>query len=399
MSHWQNISMKILWLFTALLFIGCSEPTNSDISSDIVTADHERTPAPATTSEASIHLDDVSPKAKEHIRTEEAIERLTPHVVTAPGNVTLDLNLVAKVASLIPGQVEKLTGKLGQHVLKGQPLVAIESLILDELVQDYLVAKAKRDVSKKNFTRTKQLVKEHIVSQRRVLEDHGTAIETQAVFQHVREKLLNMGLTHKELHELEHGSHLEGHQYILRAPLDGTITHQQVVLGQGVSVGEELFEIVDTSRVWVFANLPIEQARRFSEGDQGTVVPRGGQPITAQLAYISPVAEEATRTVRVRFDVDNQQGRLKPNEYVDVQLLDEQLPVLSIPATAVTMVNGKRGVFVQRETGYNFVLIELGQEGGGLVEITQGIQLGDKVVTQGVFDLKNALLQGSIEGH
>ncbi|WP_447971462.1 efflux RND transporter periplasmic adaptor subunit [Nitrospira sp. M1] len=391
--------MKILWLFTVLLFLGCSEPTNSDISSDTVTADHDRTPATPTTSEASIHLDDVSPKAKERIRTEEAIERLTPHVVTAPGNVTLDLNLVAKVSSLIPGQVETLTGKLGQHVLKEQPLVAIESLVLDELVQEYLVAKAKRDVAKKNFTRTKQLVKEHIVSQRRVLEDHGTAIETQAVFQHVREKLLNMGLTPKELHELEHGSHLEGHKYILRAPLGGTITHQQVVIGQGVSVGEELFEIVDTSRVWVFANLPIEQARRFSEGDQGTVVPRGGEPITAQLAYISPVAEEATRTVRVRFDVDNQQGRLKPNEYVDVQLLDEQLPVLSIPDTAVTMVKGKRGVFVQKETGYNFVLIELGQEGGGLVEITQGIQLGDQVVTQGVFDLKNALLQGSIEGH
>ena len=121
-----------------------------------------------------------------------------------------------------------------------------------------------------------------------------------------------MGLTPQELNELEHGSHLEGHTYILRAPLSGTIVHQLAVLGQGVAAGEELFEIVNTSRVWVFANLPIEQARRFKEGDQGEVVPRGENPITATLAYISPVAEEATRTIQFRFDVNNTNGQLKP---------------------------------------------------------------------------------------
>ena len=171
--------------------------------------------------------------------------------------------------------------------------------MLDELIQEYLVAKAKGDVAQGNFKRTQQLLDENIVSKRRFLEDRGHYIEAQAVYQHVREKLLNMGLTSQELKELEHGSHLEGHTYILRAPLNGTIVHQQVVLGQGVAAGEELFEIVDTSRVWVFANLPIEQARRFKEGDQGEVVPRGGDPIIATLAYISPVAEEATRTIQV----------------------------------------------------------------------------------------------------
>jgi len=378
-----------------LLLSGCSESPSQDVTL-VERTQPEQSPAPL---KKSVHLADIPQKALERIHTEEAIERLTPHFVTAPGNVNLDLNLVAKVSSRIPGQVEQLTGKLGQRVRRGQPLVSIESLILDELVQEYLVAKAKRDVAKANHARTRQLIKENIVSQRRVLEDRGMAIETQAVFQHVREKLLSMGLTPKELHLLEHGSHLEGHKYILRAPLRGIITKQQVVLGQGVSVGEELFEIVDTSRVWVFANLPIEQARRFKEGDHGEVVPRGGDPIKATLAYIAPVAEEATRTVQVRLDVDNPQGRLKPNEYVDVRLLDEQLPVLSIPDTAVTMVQGKRGVFIQKDIGYDFVFVELGQEGRGLVEITQGIQLGDQVVTKGVFDLKNSLLEGSIEGH
>ncbi len=384
-----------LLLFTVLLLASCTESPNSSQP-----ATETETAIPSTDSIANaIALTHVPEKSRERIRTEHAIEQLTPHVISAPGHVAPDLALVAKVSSRIPGQIDKLLSTLGDRVTKGQPLAAIESLKLDELIQEYLVGKAKTDVAKSNFERTQQLLDENIVSQRRFLEDRGQSIEAQAVFQHVREKLLNMGLTAEELNDLEHGSHLEGHTYILRAPLSGTIVHQDAVLGQGVAAEENLFEIIDTSRVWVFAELPIEQARRFKEGDQGEVVPRGGLPIQAKLSYISPVAEEATRTIRFRFDVNNTGGQLKPNEYIDVRLIDEQLPMLSISSSAVTMVDGVRGVFVERETGYHFVAIDFGQEGGGLVEVKNGITLGDSIVTAGVFDLKNALLQESIEGH
>ena len=387
--------MKLLLVLALFLLGSCSEGTNQNPTVSEPTI-HEKSP---DTQNQPFHIAQVPPKALERVRTEKATERLTPHVVSAPGNVALDLAQVAKVSSRIPGQVDRVLSQLGHRVKKGQPLAAIESLMLDELIQEYLVAKAKGDVRKANFRRTQQLLDENIVSKRRLLEDRGQYIEAQAVFQHVREKLLNMGLTSQELYELEHGSHLEGHTYILRAPLSGTIVHQQAVLGQGVDAGEELFEIVDTSRVWVFANLPIEQARRFKQGDLGEVVPRGGNPIEAKLAYIAPVAEETTRTVRFRFDVDNADGQLKPNEYVKVHLIDEQHPVLSIPNSAITMVNGVRGVFVKREVGYDFVIVDLGQEGGGLVQVNSGIKLGDSIVTEGVFDLKSAFMEGSIEGH
>ncbi|GJL55501.1 MAG: PTS cellobiose transporter subunit IIB [Nitrospirales bacterium] len=387
--------MYRLFLLAILFLTSCSESSNQDLG----VSEPDRPEPQTLSSDQSFHIADVPKKAHERIRTETAIERLTPHIVTAPGHVAVDLTQVAKVSSRIPGQIERVLGKLGDQVAQGQPLATIESLMLDELIQEYLVAKAKGDVAKTNFKRTQQLLDENIVSKRRFFEDRGRYLEAQAVYQHVREKLLNMGLTPKELHQLEHGSHLEGHQYILRAPLSGTIVDQQVVLGQGVTSGEELFEIVDTSRVWIFANLPIEQARRFTEGDQGKVIPRGGTPIMTRLTYIAPVAEGTTRTVRVRFDVDNTHGRLKPNEYVEVQLVDEQRPMLSIPNTAVTMVDGKRGVFIQKETGYEFVFVDIGHEGGGFVEITRGMKVGNQVVTKGVFDLKNAMLEGSIEGH
>ena len=100
---------------------------------------------------------------------------------------------------------------------------------------------------------------------------------------------------------------------------------------------------MDIRQVWVFANLPIEQAQRFKKGDRGTILAKGRKPIEAPLAYIAPVADKATLTIQLRFDVDNRQGLLKPNEYVEVRLEEGALSILAIPVTAPTLVEGVRG--------------------------------------------------------
>jgi cobalt-zinc-cadmium efflux system membrane fusion protein len=317
-------------------------------------------------------------------------------MVTAPGEVALDLKQVAKITSRIEGQVEKIHVQLGDRVKPGQPLAAIGSLQLDQLIEEYLVGKAQADVAENSFRRTEKLRADDIVTERKLIEDKGRYLETKARYQHIREKLLNMGLSMAELTTLERGRHEESHRYTLTSPIAGTVIAQNAVRGQGVAPGNELFEVVNTSRVWVFANLPIEQARKFKEGDVGTILPKGGEPVTAPLTYIAPVADETTRTIRVRFEVANQQHSLKPREYVDVQLAIASPPTLAVPVSAVTMVDNVRGIFVQRETGYAFVPIEVGREGGGWVEVQKGPTAGEQVVVDGVFDLKNVLLKEHI---
>ena len=342
-----------------------------------------------------------SAAVRDRLRIAPVATHMVPEVVTAPGEVALDLKQVAKITSRIEGQVDKIHVQLGDRVTPRQPLAAISSLQFDQLIEEYLVSKAQADVAENSFRRTEKLRADDIVSERKLIEDKGRHLETKARFQHVREKLLNMGMLADELHQLERGSHQEGHHYTLTSPIAGTVVAQNVVRGQGVAPGNELFEIVDTSRVWVFANLPIEQARKFKEGDVGTILPKGGEPVTAPLTYLAPVADETTRTIRVRFEVTNQQYRLKPREYVDVQLAIASPPTLAIPVSALTVVDNVRGVFVQRETGYAFVPIEVGREGGGWIEVKKGLSEGELVVVDGVFDLKNVLLKehiGSGEG-
>lgn len=336
------------------------------------------------------------PVVRERLRTEPVARHAIPEIVTAPGEVALDLTQVAKVTSRIAGQIDRIHVQLGARVTPGQPLAAIGSMQLDQLVEEYLVGKAQADVAENSFRRTEKLRADDIVSERKLIEDKGRYLETTARFQHVREKLLAMGLSKAELAGLERGGHEKGHRYILTAPIAGTVVAQHAVRGQGVAPGEELFEVVDTSRVWVFANLPIEQARKFNEGAQGTIAPKGADPVTAPLTYIAPMADETTRTIQVRFEVANAQGHLKPREYVDVALTLPGPPVLAIPASAVTTVGQVRGAFIERDSAYLFVPIEIGREGGGWVEIKKGVNEQDRVVIDGVFDLKNVLLKEQI---
>ena len=349
--------------------------------------------APSTT---SARLIQPPPAVRDRLRTELVTLHSIPEVVTAPGEVALDLKQVAKITSRIEGQIEKIHVQLGDRVTPGQPLVAIGSLQLDQLIEEYLVGKAQANVAENSLRRTEKLRADDIVPERKLIEDKGRYLETKARYQHSREKLVNMGLSISELTELERGRHQESHRYTLTSPIAGTVVAQNAVRGQGVAPGNELFEVVDTSRVWVFANLPIEQARKFKEGDIGTITPKGGEPITAPLTYLAPVADEATRTIRVRFEVANPRGRLKPGEYVDVTLTLSGSPTLAVPVSAVTTAEKIRGVFVERESGYTFMPIDIGREGGGWVEVRNGVKEGDGVVIEGVFDLKNVLLKEHI---
>ena len=236
------------------------------------------------------------PAVRDRVKIETVGLHTVPEVVTAPGEVALDLKQVAKITSRIDGQVDQIHVQLGDRVKKGQQIVSIRSLQLDQLIEEYLVGKAQAEVAENAFRRTEKLRSDDIVPERKLVEDKGRYLETKARYQHIREKLLNMGL---DLTALEGSLHEESHRYTLTSPIAGTVVEQHAVRGQGVSPGNELFEVVDTSRVWVFASLPIEQARKFKEGDKGTITPRGGEPVTAPLTYVAPIADETTRTIRV----------------------------------------------------------------------------------------------------
>jgi len=78
--------------------------------------------------------------------------------------------------------------------------------------------------------------------------------------------------------------------------------------------------------------------------------------------------------------------------------MDEPAVALTIPRSALTLIDGVSGVFVQQKDGYVFVPTTVGKESDDWFEVVEGVSAGEHVVTKGVFDLKNAMLKESIQG-
>ncbi len=119
-------------LLPLLLVQACSDPPEpaKEVRSEVAETSKASSPSPLQ----------LPASAQQRIKTALVTKRMLSKAITAPGRVALDLANMAKVSSRIEGQVEKVFVQLGNHVKTGDPLLAIGSLKLDELVQEFLVS-------------------------------------------------------------------------------------------------------------------------------------------------------------------------------------------------------------------------------------------------------------------
>ncbi|MEC4673103.1 MAG: efflux RND transporter periplasmic adaptor subunit, partial [Nitrospirota bacterium] len=166
--------MIIQWiiLIPLLLVQACSDPPEP--SRDVAPQGAE---TPALSSQSPLHLPE---SAQRRIKTALVEERMLSKAITAPGNVALNLAKMAKISSRIEGQAEQVFVQLGNRVKQGDPLVAIGSLKLDELIQEFLVSQVQVELRKANYERTQTLHEEQIVSERRLMEDRAQYLESKA---------------------------------------------------------------------------------------------------------------------------------------------------------------------------------------------------------------------------
>ncbi|RMH32552.1 MAG: hypothetical protein D6690_13780 [Nitrospirae bacterium] len=147
------IRSMLIFLFSLLLAgSGCADSTQNASAPLSSKPSNESAQRPANEPRAPLALITLPPTVNDQIRTAVATTRELPQVITAPGEVALDLTRVARIFSRIEGQVERLFVRLGDRVNQNQPLAAIGSLQLDELVQQFLVARIRFTVTRKKFS-------------------------------------------------------------------------------------------------------------------------------------------------------------------------------------------------------------------------------------------------------
>lgn len=215
----------------------------------------------------------------------------------------------------------------------------------------------------------------------------------------VRERLILYGMPSNRVTSLRSPSQITA-EISVPAPVSGIVTSRAVNAGEVVGANKELLRITDLSSVWVIAQVFERDLVRLRVGS-GASVTSDAFPesvFRGQITYIDPQFDNATRTGKVRIELDNPGGALKLGMYVKAAfgaLGDSEKTAPVISASAVQRIEDQDTVFLPTEDPVVFALraVRLGPEVNGRRVVLEGLKVGDRVVTSGSFLLKAAWLK------
>jgi Cu(I)/Ag(I) efflux system membrane fusion protein len=219
--------------------------------------------------------------------------------------------------------------------------------------------------------------------------DHnGAAVENATrLLSASRERLRQWNISDAQIDALEKSGHAE--EYLpLNSPVDGIVEEVAVHQGRHVAVGDHLVDLVDLSAVWVWADFYENELPLLRPGTEVTVTSASlpGVAIAGKIAVLDPFLDAVKRTGRVRIDVDNASGQLRPEAYVDVSAELDGGTALAVPVEAVLPTGEHNLVFVDRGGGRLEPRdVQLGGKFGGFYEVQGGLKAGERVVSSANF--------------
>lgn len=310
------------------------------------------------------------------------------------GSVTYDRDHYAVVGPLVSGRMVKVLASLGDPVKAGQVLAIVESADIGQAQADFLSARARAQAADSHLARQKELAELKIASVREHEVAQAQAASEKAGTRAAVERLRAYGLGAGDLERLEAGES-SGGRVPLRTPIAGTVVARNVSLGQAVEPATDAFAVANLSKLWVLLDL-YEKDLRHVFVDQSVELrteAAPGEVFKARVAYVTPLVDEKTRTASVRLEIDHNDNRLRPGQFVTAKLLaDSQHGApesLAVPRKAVQSIEGKSLVFRKKQDGFEPVFIEVGVASADLVEVRSGLEENDEVVVDGAFLLKS----------
>jgi Cu(I)/Ag(I) efflux system membrane fusion protein len=299
-------------------------------------------------------------------------KRPIQHLIRSVGVLESDTSKTYDYVARVDGYVQELkVNSPGQEVSQGQPLITIYSPDLRSTEQELINLLNDRDRHGANRVSNDQLID---ASKRRL-------------------KLWNV--SDQEIAEIEQ-SRKPSDQLILRSPFDGVVGEVMSRPGMNVKTGDKLVTVLDLSHLWVWAEFYENEVGLLKQGQQIDVsLPVfPNQTFQGQIAVINPIIDAAKRTARVRIDIPNAKGQLRPGMYANVETKIDEGEGLTIPVQAALPTGERMLVFLDRgqgkllpryvQVGHSFTTFDDQQE-GNYYQVVNGLQEGDRIVTSANF--------------
>jgi RND family efflux transporter MFP subunit len=373
-----------IYLFRARAKTSASPPQTVQKAMPDIPATNPTTPsAPQATPRGDVTID---PRRQQLIgvKTVRVIRETVDQTVRAAGAVRYDETRQADVNVKIEGWIRDLyVDYTGQPIQRGQPLFTLYSPDLINTQNEYLLAMKTRD----------QMQQSTIADAR----ERADALVTSA-----RQRLLAWDLPAEDLRKLDE-TRKAVDAVLFRAPVNGFVIEKQAVKGLHVMPGQSLYKVSDLSVVWVEAEVYESELAAVRVGDAATVTVDAyrGEGFAGRVIYIYPYLDDKTRTNKVRVQLANRGGRLKPGMYANVELKSRGRSGLVVPTNAVLDSGSEQVVFVAQGDGlFQPRKVKIGRRLGDSTEILEGLTEGDQVATGASFFLDSeSQLRASLQGY
>lgn len=371
-------------LLTVATLVGCNQENNK-VAAQQVHDPLSVTPSPELL--AQLKLSDVS--------TQPVAETLR-----VSGRIDFDEQRLARIGATVTGRVTDIDALLGQSVKKGEVLAKLNSSELSSQQLAYLKARAQLELNRRNAERAKALFEADVIGaaelQRRESEYQISKAETRAA----SDQLQLLGVSPAAIDRLGKQGEVNSVTPV-SATMSGVVVERKLAQGQVVQPADALFVVADLSRLWAVAQVPEQQVSQVKVGQSVSIeVPAlGNEKLVGKLIFVGQTINPETRTVLVRTELDNRDGRLKPAMLASMLIEARAVERIVVPASAVVRENDEDHVFVAIGDGaFRLTKVKLGPEQGGQRVVASGLKGEEKLVIDGAFHLNNERNRKEMEG-
>ncbi|MFO0918963.1 MAG: efflux RND transporter periplasmic adaptor subunit [Planctomycetaceae bacterium] len=361
------------------------------------------------------------------IQTAPVQQRTMVEEIEVHGVIDYDRKLVARLSPRVSGTVWRVMKHLGDAVHAGDVVAIIEAVQIGDAKAEFLNALAVTESRTAQRQRLEGL--RDVVPEKNYREAMLSEREARVRLRNAEQTLINMGIPirqedflklddqqradklhflglpedlQRELDPAKHTSNLVA----MTAPFGGAVINRGFGLGEVVTPSDTVFELADTSRMWVLMDIRKEDAVLVECGQRVEFHADGVEEImVAKVDWISTEVDEITRTLHVRAQIDNpvvaeqdadgnEQRKFRAHTFGTGQILvREDLNALVVPAESVQWDQERYLVFRQiSDLRFEAVPVTRGIEDDGFIEIKGQISPGTQVVTQGSHVLKSHAL-------
>ena len=337
--------------------------------------------------------------------TESAQHRELRQSFVAPGMIQPRAGGQVDVSSPLAGRItpESRLPMIGTSVRRGQVLAEIlpwSESVGDRasLEFDLVEARATLQLAEATQQRTARLVEAGALPTRRTVEA-TVGVDTAKA----RIDTASARLEHLDQTRTGEGDVASSGRVSVRTPIEGIVATAQMTPGATVETGQVLFQVISIDRVHVVANVPESEISRLADaGSAELEAPGLDEPIALdQLVSVGRIVDPLSRTVPIVYELAELDARLAIGQTVTLRLFTSgQVAAITVPDSAVIEDGGQPVVFVQTG-GESFTRrpVRLGGRAGGYVQLLDGVEPGERVVTQGATLIRLAALSPSVPAH